>query len=93
MEAAEFGTIMAKVTTAIKNVFNATLVYVYIYGGHIPHLHVHLAPHTGEDVFFSDVVANSKDLSLETIEPTEIQVISNDIKRLLPKSEHDRESP
>lgn len=31
------------------------LVYLYIYGDHIPHLHVHLAPHTEGDIFVSDV--------------------------------------
>ena len=44
-EAASFGPTMARVTTALKAVTGVELVYVYVFGGGIPHLHVHLAPY------------------------------------------------
>jgi len=43
-EAASFGPTMARVTSALKAVTGVELVYVYVFGGGIPHLHVHLAP-------------------------------------------------
>lgn len=48
-EAATFGTVIGAVTAAIKTVTRAELVYVYVFGGHIDHLHLHLAPHTEGD--------------------------------------------
>lgn len=55
-EAVDFGSIIAEVTTAIKNATGAKLVYVYIYGDHISHLHVHLAPHIDGDIFADDLI-------------------------------------
>ncbi len=48
-EAAHFGSTIARVTRALKEATGATLVYVYVFGGGIPHLHVHLAPHHEND--------------------------------------------
>ncbi len=48
-EAATFGLAMAHSTRALKDAAGAELVYVYIFGGGIPHLHVHLAPHRSGD--------------------------------------------
>ena len=48
-EAVTFGRVIGKVTTALKEVTGAELVYVYVFGGHIDHLHLHLAPHTEGD--------------------------------------------
>ena len=48
-EAASFGPVIARCTAALKEATNAELVYVYIFGGSIPHLHVHLAPHVSGD--------------------------------------------
>jgi diadenosine tetraphosphate (Ap4A) HIT family hydrolase len=44
-EAATFGDTIAKVSAAIKAATGADLVYAYIFGDSVPHLHVHLAPH------------------------------------------------
>jgi len=43
-EAATFGKVIADASTAIKDATGADLVYVYIFGDAVPHLHVHLAP-------------------------------------------------
>jgi diadenosine tetraphosphate (Ap4A) HIT family hydrolase len=48
-EAQTFGPVMAKVTAALKAAAGAELVYVYVFGGGIPHLHLHLAPHRQGD--------------------------------------------
>ena len=45
-EAATFGAVIARCTAALKAATECELVYVYVFGGGIPHLHVHLAPHT-----------------------------------------------
>jgi diadenosine tetraphosphate (Ap4A) HIT family hydrolase len=48
-EAATFGAVIARCCRALKDATGAELVYVYVFGGGIPHLHVHLAPHTEGD--------------------------------------------
>ncbi len=48
-EARSFGETIGRVTAAIKEATGAELVYVYVFGGHVPHLHVHLAPHKDGD--------------------------------------------
>jgi diadenosine tetraphosphate (Ap4A) HIT family hydrolase len=48
-EAETFGPVMARCTTALKAATGAELVYVYIFGDGIAHLHVHLAPHRSGD--------------------------------------------
>jgi diadenosine tetraphosphate (Ap4A) HIT family hydrolase len=48
-EAATFGPVLARVTRALEGAADAELVYVYIFGGGIPHLHVHLGPHRDGD--------------------------------------------
>ena len=48
-EARTFGDVMARVTSALKAATGAGVVYVYVFGSGIPHLHVHLAPpHEGD---------------------------------------------
>lgn len=44
-EAATFGATISRVSAAIKVATGADLVYAYIFGDSVPHLHVHLAPH------------------------------------------------
>lgn len=44
-EAATFGPVLARCASALRDAVGARLVYVYIFGDHVPHLHAHLAPH------------------------------------------------
>jgi diadenosine tetraphosphate (Ap4A) HIT family hydrolase len=44
-EARTFGDVLAQTSGALRDVADAEVVYVYIFGDHAPHLHVHLAPH------------------------------------------------
>jgi diadenosine tetraphosphate (Ap4A) HIT family hydrolase len=48
-EARTLGEVLARTSTAIRNATGAELVYVYVFGGGIPHLHIHLAPHRSGD--------------------------------------------
>jgi diadenosine tetraphosphate (Ap4A) HIT family hydrolase len=48
-EARTLGSTLALVTRALKGAAEAELVYIYVFGGGIPHLHFHLAPHRAGD--------------------------------------------
>jgi len=48
-EARTFGVTIGRVTAVIKEATGAELVYVYVFGGHVSHLHLHLAPHKEGD--------------------------------------------
>jgi diadenosine tetraphosphate (Ap4A) HIT family hydrolase len=48
-EARTLGSVLSRVTRALKEATDAEVVYVYVFGGGIPHLHLHLAPHRDGD--------------------------------------------
>lgn len=48
-EASTLGVILAQVTATLKAVTGAELVYVYIFGERVSHLHFNLAPHRDGD--------------------------------------------
>jgi len=66
-EAATFGAVLARVASALKEAAGADLVYVYVFGGGIPHLHVHLGPHRDGDALASDIIRGEVD---EVHDPT-----------------------
>lgn len=49
-EAATFGPTIARVSAVLREASGARLVYAYVFGGGIPHLHVHLAPNAPQGV-------------------------------------------
>ena len=55
-EARTFGIVMASVTSALRDVTAADQVYVYVFGGGIPHLHGHLAPHRPGDALNGQMI-------------------------------------
>jgi diadenosine tetraphosphate (Ap4A) HIT family hydrolase len=55
-EAATTGAVLARVTTALREASGAELVWVYVFGGGIAHLHVHLAPHREGDALNSQII-------------------------------------
>jgi diadenosine tetraphosphate (Ap4A) HIT family hydrolase len=55
-EADTFGPVIAKVSAALKAATGAEIVYVYIFGDGIPHLHVHLAPHREGDALNDQMI-------------------------------------
>ena len=55
-EARTFGEVLAKVTAVLRDATGSELVYVYVFGGGIPHLHVHLAPHSTGDALNESMI-------------------------------------
>jgi len=55
-EAATFGSVLARCTAALKEATGCQLVYVYVFGGGIPHLHLHLAPHNDGDALCEAII-------------------------------------
>jgi len=55
-EASTFGSAMARSTKALKEATAADVVYVYIFGDGVPHLHVHLAPHRTGDALNDQMI-------------------------------------
>jgi diadenosine tetraphosphate (Ap4A) HIT family hydrolase len=55
-EAVTFGAVLGRITAALRRAADAELVYVYVFGGGIPHLHVHLAPHRDGDALNSNII-------------------------------------
>ena len=55
-EARTFGPTLARVCAALKAATEAERVWVYVFGGGIPHLHVHLAPHREGDALNSAII-------------------------------------
>ncbi len=55
-EAASFGPVLARSTRILREATGAEVVYVYIFGDGIPHLHVHLAPHRKGDALNDQMI-------------------------------------
>ena len=47
---------LARVSRALRDATGAELVYVYVFGGGVAHLHVHLAPHTEGDALNEQMI-------------------------------------
>ena len=83
-EAATFGTAIANASRAIKEATGADLVYAYIFGDAVPHLHVHLAPrrHDGSPLI-NEMIKGARH---QVILPTGEEVWASDRYPLLPKA-------
>jgi diadenosine tetraphosphate (Ap4A) HIT family hydrolase len=55
-EAATFGAVLARCTSALREATGTQLVYVYIFGDHVPHMHAHLAPHVDGDALNGSMI-------------------------------------
>jgi diadenosine tetraphosphate (Ap4A) HIT family hydrolase len=55
-EAQTLGTVISRASHALKEATRCDLVYIYVFGGGIPHLHFHLAPHTAGDALNTDLI-------------------------------------
>ena len=55
-EAATFGPAVARAAHALREASGAPLVYAYVFGGGIPHLHVHLASNRPEGVLNTAII-------------------------------------
>ncbi len=81
-EAATFGTVLARVASALREAADAELVYLYVFGGGVAHLHVHLAPHRGGDPLSSNVIRG--ELVEEPLPGGATRLVSRDFERLPP---------
>jgi diadenosine tetraphosphate (Ap4A) HIT family hydrolase len=82
-EAATFGPVMARVTSALKAAAGADLVYVYVFGGGIPHLHVHLGPHREGDALNADIIRG--ELTYEPQPSGAKRMVSREFPELAPE--------
>ena len=55
-EARTFGEVLARVSSALKEETAASVVYLYVFGDGVPHLHVHLAPHRDGDALNANMI-------------------------------------
>jgi diadenosine tetraphosphate (Ap4A) HIT family hydrolase len=55
-EAASFGPAIARACSVLRDATGAGLVYVYVFGGGIPHFHAHLAPNQPEGVLNTTLI-------------------------------------
>jgi diadenosine tetraphosphate (Ap4A) HIT family hydrolase len=55
-EAASFGPVLARCARILREATGAEVVYVYVFGDGIPHLHVHLAPHRKGDALSDQMI-------------------------------------
>lgn len=79
----EFGVLLVKFTRILKEVFKVKLVYVYIFGDHISHLHVHLAPHSDGDFLFSEIVKPDVSFPEDLLNESEFNNLANRIQELV----------
>lgn len=79
-EAVTFGPVLARVASAMKTAAGAELVYVYVFGGGIPHLHVHLGPHRQGDALSSAIIRG--DFSYEPMPSGAHRIVSRDFPEL-----------
>jgi diadenosine tetraphosphate (Ap4A) HIT family hydrolase len=55
-EAETFGPAIGRASAVLREATGASLVYAYVFGGGIPHLHVHLAPNTPDGVLTTSLI-------------------------------------
>ena len=84
-EAATLGPVLSRVTATLKQIARAELVYVYVFGDGIPHLHIHLAPHSAGDALNAEILRG--ELEVETL-PSGAQVTLSKDFPPLPEEVH-----
>lgn len=85
IEARTFGKVIAQVTKILRQETGAKLVYVYVFGDGIPHLHLHLAPHRDGDALNSQIL---KGEMIVTKLPSGAESLASKDFPPLPESEH-----
>jgi diadenosine tetraphosphate (Ap4A) HIT family hydrolase len=86
-EAASFGPVLARATRILKEVTGAEVVYVYIFGDGVPHLHVHLAPHRKGDALNDQMIRGE---IVEEKQPSGVTLIFSKDFPPLPRAELER---
>ena len=83
-EAATFGPALARSTDALKDATGAEVVYVYIFGDGVPHLHVHIVPRRRKDGlkgFFWPRTKYQNETEMELVQQAIRNAIENDLKK------------
>lgn len=83
-EAKTLGEVLARVTTALQEATGAELVYIYVFGGGVPHLHLHLAPHRSGDALNTQLIRG--EFREEKLESGVTRYISSDFP-ILPEAQ------
>jgi diadenosine tetraphosphate (Ap4A) HIT family hydrolase len=55
-EARTFGVVLATVSSVLQQLTGSEVVYLYVFGDGVPHLHAHLAPHRKGDALNSSMI-------------------------------------
>lgn len=84
-ESRTFGEVLAKISSALKEVTGAEVVYLYVFGEGVPHLHVHLAPHCEGDALNSQMIRG--EVEERPLPSGATALVSRDFPPL-PESEH-----
>lgn len=79
-EARTFGEVLALVSRVLQEETGAELVYVYIFGGGVPHLHVHLAPHRPGDSLNTQIIRG--EFTEEKLESGAVRYVSREFPSL-----------
>jgi diadenosine tetraphosphate (Ap4A) HIT family hydrolase len=79
-EARTFGEVLARVSHVLQEETGAELVYVYIFGGGVPHLHVHLAPHRSGDGLNTQIIRG--EFTEEKLESGAVRYVSKEFPPL-----------
>lgn len=79
-EAETFGPVMARMSSILRQVTKAEVVYVYIFGDDIDHLHVHLAPHRPGDALCAKMIRG--ELVSEPLPGGATRIVSRDFPPL-----------
>jgi diadenosine tetraphosphate (Ap4A) HIT family hydrolase len=79
-EAHTFGEVLARVSRVLQEETEAELVYVYIFGGGVPHFHLHLAPHRTGDGLNTQIIRG--DFVEEKLESGVVRYVSKEFPPL-----------
>ena len=82
-EARTLGQVLARVTGVLREATGAELVYIYVFGDGVPHLHFHLAPHHPGDALNTQMIRG--EVIVERLEDGAEQHLSQDFP-LLPEA-------
>ncbi len=83
-EAESFGPTLARVSSALKEATGAALIYLYVFGGGVPHMHVHLAPHRDGDALNDQMIRGE---IVETKLPSGLTLLASEEFPPLPEAE------
>jgi diadenosine tetraphosphate (Ap4A) HIT family hydrolase len=84
-EARTFGAVLARVSRVLNEETGAELMYVYIFGGGVPHLHVHLAPHRSGDGLNTQIIRG--DFVEEKLDSGVVRYVSKEFPPLPPEQQ------